>query len=408
MHYKISKDNRNLVGEINLPASKSISNRLLIIQALNYSLAPITNLSQSDDTKIIYSVLNSNTNNFDVANSGTAMRFLTAFLSKIVGEWTITGSDRMKERPIGELVKALRELGANIEYLENEGFPPLKILGSNLTGKTIELDANISSQFISALLLIAPTLKNGLTIKLNGKIVSKPYINLTLNILKQFGIKSTFINNTITINNQPFSAKDFSVEADWSAASYWYEMAAFADKVDLKLYGLNKNSLQGDSAVAKIFKNFGVKTTFINNGIHLTKEECNIKKFNIDLIDYPDLAQTIVVTCSFLKIPFKISGLETLKIKETNRINALISELSKFNIKLTETSDGVLECNDFQHNNIDKYFIDTHSDHRMALSFAPISILNKKIIFDNIDVINKSYPAFYEDLKRVGFKISEE
>ncbi|MCK5823269.1 MAG: 3-phosphoshikimate 1-carboxyvinyltransferase, partial [Bacteroidales bacterium] len=314
----------------------------------------------------------------------------------------------MKKRPIGELVEALRELGANIEYLENEGFPPLKILGSNLTGKTIEADANISSQFISALLLIAPTLKNGLTLNLKNKIVSKPYIDLTLNILKQFGINSSFINNTIKIDNQKFIPKKFLVEADWSSASYWYEMAAFADKLDLKLYGLNKNSLQGDSAVAKIFENFGVKTTFINNGIHLTKKESNIKKFNIDLTDYPDLAQTLVVTCSFLKIPFKISGLETLKIKETNRINALISELSKFNIKLTETSKGILECNDFQHNNIKKYIIDTHNDHRMTLSFAPISIFNKKIIIDNIDVINKSYPAFYEDLKRVGFEINEE
>ena len=408
MQYNITKQNRNLAGEINLPASKSISNRLLIIQALNYSLSPIKNISKSDDTKIIYSVLNSNTNVFDVANSGTAMRFLTAFLSKIVGEWTITGNDRMKKRPIGELVEALRELGANIEYLENEGFPPLKILGSNLTGKTIEADANISSQFISALLLIAPTLKNGLTLNLKNKIVSKPYIDLTLNILKQFGINSSFINNTIKIDNQKFIPKKFLVEADWSSASYWYEMAAFADKLDLKLYGLNKNSLQGDSAVAKIFENFGVKTTFINNGIHLTKKESNIKKFNIDLTDYPDLAQTLVVTCSFLKIPFKISGLETLKIKETNRINALISELSKFNIKLTETSKGILECNDFQHNNIKKYIIDTHNDHRMTLSFAPISIFNKKIIIDNIDVINKSYPAFYEDLKRVGFEINEE
>ncbi len=407
MQYKITKDNKNLIGEITLPASKSISNRLLIIQALSYSHFTIKNISKSDDTKIIYSVLNSNTNNFDVDNSGTAMRFLTAFLSKIVGEWILTGSDRMKKRPIGKLVDALRELGANIEYIEDEGFPPLEILGSNLTGKTIEINANISSQFISALLLIAPTLKNGLTIKLKGKIVSKPYIDLTLNILKYFGINSSFINNAIKINNQKFIPKEFFVEADWSAASYWYEMAAFADNVDLKLFGLSKDSLQGDAVVAKIFEDFGVKTTFFNNGIHLTKKESNIKEFNIDLTNYPDLAQTLVVTCAFLEIPFKISGLANLKIKETNRIKALINELSKFNINLNETSEGVLECNNFQPNNIEEYFINTCNDHRMALSFLPISILNKKIIIDNINVINKSYPAFYDDLGKVGFEVRE-
>ncbi len=408
MQYKITKKNKDLIGKITLPPSKSISNRLLIIKALSYSQFTINNISKSDDTKIIHSVLNSNSNNFDVNNSGAAMRFLAAFLSKIVGEWILTGSDRMQKRPVGELVDALRKLGANIEYIEEEGFPPLEILGSNLTGKTIDVNANISSQFISALLLIAPTLKNGLTLNLKNKIVSKPYIDLTLNILKQFGINSSFINNTIKIDNQKFIPKDFFVEADWSSASYWYEMAAFADNVDLELLGLNKDSLQGDSVVAKIFDKLGVKTTFLNNGIHLTKKKCSIKNFNIDLTDYPDLAQTLVVTCSFLKIPFKISGLETLKIKETNRIEALINELAKFNINIVETSEGVLECNDFKINDIEKYFINTIYDHRMALSFSPISILNKKIVIDNIKVIKKSYPDFYDDLKKVGFEINEE
>jgi len=290
MKYLITKNNKKIKGEIVLPSSKSISNRLLIIKALAKRSFDIYNLSYSDDTKNLIEILKSDSNIFDVGNAGATMRFLTSFFANKPGEWILTGSERMKNRPIGILVNALKELGVTIDYLEKEGFPPIKIHGTKLEGGNVEISGSISSQFIISLLLIAPTLPNGLNIKLKSKIVSKPYIDMTLNLMRNFGVKSKWEEDHIIIKEQNYISKDFTVEADWSAASYWYEMAAIADNADIKLYGLKKNSIQGDSIISELFEKFGVITTFISGGVRLKKiENLKIKYFEHDFLDNPDI-----------------------------------------------------------------------------------------------------------------------
>ncbi|HPE75059.1 MAG TPA: 3-phosphoshikimate 1-carboxyvinyltransferase, partial [Draconibacterium sp.] len=343
MIYQVSTKNPIINGSINLPSSKSISNRALIINALNYSPYPLRNLSDSDDTVVLSAALNSNSNKFDIGHAGTAMRFLTAFLSKIVGEWEVTGSERMQQRPISILVDALNSLGAQIKYLKNEGFPPLKILGSHLTGKTIELDGSVSSQYISALLLIAPTIENGLTLKLTGEITSRSYINLTLELMAKFGIQYNWVENKITVPEQNYIARDFTVEADWSGASYWYEILSLCKTGEILLENLQLESLQGDSNIAGWFEQFGVYSTQKLNGVLLSKKENLIpEKLDIDFIENPDVAQTMACLCVAKRIPFKFSGLKTLKIKETDRISALQNELAKFGATLTEPENGEL------------------------------------------------------------------
>ena len=409
MQYTITKENKILKGEITLPSSKSISNRILIINSLSYSPYEIENLSDSDDTKVMEAVLNANTNHFDIGHAGTAMRFLTAFLSKIAGEWTITGSERMRQRPIGILVDALRKLGASIEYTENEGFPPLKILGTSLKGGVLELDGSISSQYISALLMIAPTIPGGLTLKLLNQVTSKPYIELTLNLMKQFGVHHSWNGNEITINEQTYNPVKFSVEADWSGASYWYAMAALSGKCDLLLKGLRLQSLQGDAAQSEWFENyFGVQSKQVGNDIRLTKKGVpEPKLLELDFIENPDIAQTFAVLAVCQKIPFHFKGLTTLKIKETNRILALQTELSKFGAILTEPADGELAWD----GTFDTFLanrptvIETYHDHRMALAFAPAAVVYPVIVINDPDVITKSYPSYWDDLKKVGFKI---
>lgn len=409
MRYIISKQNKKIKGEIVLPSSKSISNRLLMIKALANKSFEIYNLSYSEDTKNLVEILKSESNVFDVGNAGTTMRFLTSYLANKPGEWILTGSERMKNRPIGILVNALNELGVKIEYLEKPGFPPIKIYGTNLKGGNIEISGSISSQFISSLLLIAPTLPNGLNIKLKSKIVSKPYIDMTLNLMRNFGIKSKWKDDYIIINKQNYISKDYKVEADWSSASYWYEMATLADFADIKLYGLKKNSIQGDSIISKIFDELGIKTTFISGGVHLKKlSNPYIKQFDYDFTDNPDIVQTIAVTLSALNIPFSLNGLESLIIKETNRLQALKYELFKVGCNLLITNDSISK---FKNNNIDtncseKWNFNTCSDHRMALSFTPLAMLNK-ITFDNMNVVKKSYPSFWEDIQKIGFDIQE-
>lgn len=455
MKYKISKNNsqgKRLTGEITLPPSKSISNRLLIIRALCNNFT-INNLSQSDDTKVLEDAFriamdtqNLNSNTIDTGHSGTAMRFLTAFLSNKEGEWILTGSEEMKNRPVGTLVNALKQLGANIEYPAKQGFPPLKIKGTQLNGGVLEIEANISSQFISALLLIAPTLPDGLTLKLKNKVISTPYIHLTLKLMNYFGIKSVWNHNVISIPHnlslsfgKNYKAKGISVEADWSAASYWYEMAALADEVDLTIYGLNKESLQGDAIIVKLFERLGVKTTFLTNGIKLSKQpkpqilagkifalssdratlparHCVLTGGSDDMVefdftDYPDLAQTFAVTLSMLNIPFKLSGLESLQIKETNRIKALKKELLKLGINLTQPESGILEWKKSQliptdtNKNFTNIEIQTYKDHRMAMAFAPIAIKYGNVVINEPEVVSKSYPDFWNDMKKVGFSV---
>lgn len=411
MNYIISKPDKSLKGEITLPASKSISNRVLIINALSYSHYVVNNLSDSDDTKVMESVLSSGTNSFDIGHAGTAMRFLTAFLSKIVGEWVITGSDRMKQRPVKILVDALNRLGAKIEYLGEEGYPPLKIFGTALKGGVIELDGSISSQYISALLMIAPTIQNGLTIKLKNKITSRPYIELTLKLMKKFGIRYSWKGNEIRITEQNYRPIGFTVESDWSGASYWYQMAAISEDCDILLHGLKLQSLQGDCIQSGWFeKYFGVVSKQHGNSVRLTKKKpLTIDKVVINFIENPDIAQTFAVLCVCKKFPFHFTGLHTLKIKETDRIAALQNELSKLGASLTEPAHGELSWDGMINEDIKENLpvIKTYHDHRMALAFAPVAMTISGIKIEDPGVVTKSYPNFYTDLKKVGFEIEE-
>ena len=408
MQYKITAP-KNIKGEINLPSSKSISNRVLIINALNYSPFPIGNLSDSDDTKVMQDVLNSNTNTFNIGHAGTAMRFLTAYLSKIVGQWEITGSQRMKERPIGILVDALNTLGAKIEYIEKEGYPPLRIFGSHLKGRILELNGSISSQYITALLLIAPYLENGLTLRLKNKITSRSYIELTLNLMAKFGVNYVWKGNEIRIEEQNYLPIDYTVEGDWSGASYWYQIIAMCDHSEIQINGLQLPSLQGDAKIAKWFEQFGVETISNQEGIQLVNRGNKTPKhLSLDFIENPDVAQTMAVLCVAKKIPFHFTGLKTLKIKETDRIKALQDELLKLGAILSEPQHGELKW-DGKIIDSEKEvspIIATYKDHRMAMAFAPLAF-NAPIFIDEPLVVTKSYPDFWNDLKKCGFTIEE-
>lgn len=407
MQYSISKKDKLVEGRIVLPSSKSISNRVQVINALSNNFEPIKNLSDCDDSKTMQGILFSNTNTFDVGHAGTTMRFLTAYLSKIVGEWILTGSHRMKERPIGVLVDALNSIGAQISYLEKEGYPPLKIFGSNLTGKEVELSGNTSSQYITALLLIAPTLENGLRIKLKGKIVSRSYIEMTLNIMSEFGVKSEFKEQEIVVPNQAYQRIPYTVEGDWSGASYWFSAMALADGGKLYLDGLRKNSFQGDSGLIPVFEKLGVKTQFSRQGMYIEKVPTECKKLRYDFNQMPDLAQTFAVCSVYKGIPFHFTGLETLKIKETNRIYALITELGKLGYVLYEPAEGELAWDGERKTEDENIVIETYHDHRMAMAFAPIALIRPTIVIDSPDVVRKSYPKFWEQLKQLQFEVKE-
>jgi len=410
MNYKISASTREISGTIALPASKSISNRALIINALCYNPYPVANLSDSDDTKVLQAALFSNNNHFDIGHAGTAMRFLTAFLAKIVGEWEITGSERMQQRPIKILVDALTELGAKIEYLKNDGYPPLKIFGSHLKGRTIKLDGSVSSQYITALLLIAPTIENGLTLELKGEITSQSYIRLTLELMAQFGIQYQWNGNTFVIPEQNYFPREFTCEADWSAASYWYAIMALADDGEVLLENLKLDSLQGDAHIAAWFETFGVASFQQDNGVRLIKSR-NIQpeKLELDFIENPDVAQTMACLCVAKGIPFHFSGLKTLKIKETDRILALQNELEKFGAEITEPAPGELEWKGKLDMEMKEYLprVETYHDHRMALAFAPMTLAGLTMEIADPMVVTKSYPGFWDDLKKIGCSIVE-
>jgi 3-phosphoshikimate 1-carboxyvinyltransferase len=406
LKYGITAPQKIDVG-IALPASKSISNRALIMSALSYSSIPVQNLSESDDTQVLYKALNSNTNIFDIGPAGTAMRFLTAFLSKIVGEWVITGSERMKKRPIKILVDALHQLGARIEYVENEGYPPLRIFGSSLQGKTIELDGNVSSQYISALLMIGPTLIDGLTLSLRGTIISRPYIRMTLDMMSHFGITSQWEGNTIHIPMQEYKPNTFAVEPDWSAASYWYQIAALSPGATVYLKGLVSDSYQGDSRCWQLFEQLGVSTIFDKSGARLNNNSDFVTDFEVDFLDQPDLAQTFVVTCLLKGITFNFSGLQSLKIKETNRVAALIAEARKLGFVLHEPFEGALSWRGETCKPNTELVIETYEDHRMAMAFAPASLQFDGLQIADPAVVSKSYPRFWDDLSMAGFVISQ-
>lgn len=406
MQYKIYAP-QTVQTSIKLPASKSISNRALILNALSIKPNHINNLSDCDDTQVMIDAFNKGENIIDVKAAGTSMRFLTAYLSQIPGEWTVTGTKRMQERPIHLLVDALNALGARIEYVNKKGFPPLLIKGTALDGGEIEISGGISSQFISALLMIAPTMTKGLTINLKGDVISVPYIKLTLGMMEQYGVKAHWKGNTIKIHPQEYLPIEYTVESDWSGASYWYEIAALMQDARIELKGLFKNSMQGDSKVAELFTDLGVKTEYTADGIILTKSNKVTKKFFHNFVNEPDLAQTFAVTCCMLKVPFMFTGLQTLKIKETDRIEALKAELKKLGYELQDSQDSILEWDGYMSNPEKNPIIKTYEDHRMAMAFAPASIKLGSINIEEPHVVSKSYPQYWEDLKHIGFKIEE-
>ena len=416
MNLLLKPSTLNSTSEIAITGSKSETNRLLLLQAL-YPSITLKNVSNSDDSELMTSALSSNSDNIDIHHAGTAMRFLTAYFSIQEGrEITLTGSKRMKERPIQILVEALRELGAEIEYLENSGFPPIKIKGKKLTKNKVSLQANVSSQYISALLLIASKLENGLELTLEGDITSVPYIKMTLSLLTEIGVESSFQGNTIvvkppTTNHQPTT---ITVESDWSSASYYFSMVALsAVGTEITLSSYKENSLQGDSVLVEIYKHFGVETTFENNSIILKKSSIEKRQsLIINLKSAPDIAQTIAVTCFALGIACDLTGLHTLKIKETDRLVALKTEIEKMggNVAITDKSLHLKSNTLFTQVTFEglgeAVAIATYNDHRMAMAFAPLA-LKTHLIIEDAEVVSKSYPTFWNDLKSIGFKISK-
>ncbi len=400
-------------SQLSITGSKSETNRLLLLQAL-YPNITLENASNSDDSEVMTKALQTNnqqptTNNqIDIHHAGTAMRFLTAYFAQKEGcEIILTGSSRMQERPIAILVDALKQLGADIDYINNVGFPPLIIKGQKITKNKVSLPANVSSQYISALLLIAPKLENGLELTLEGEITSMPYIKMTLALLNEVGVETSFESNKILVIPK-FVIRNFKfvIESDWSSASYFYSIIALSGigtKITLSSY--KQNSLQGDSALVEIYKNFGVETTFEKNSIILLKSKThNPKPITQNLKNAPDIAQTIVVTCFGLGIGCHLSGLHTLKIKETDRLLALETELSKLGANISVTNDSLTLKTTSKINSDVK--IATYQDHRMAMAFAPLA-LKTNIIIENAEVVSKSFPTFWEDLQSIGFKISE-
>ena len=415
MRYKLSAP-ATLHTTIQLPASKSISNRALILHALAQGHIAPSNLSDCDDTRVMIKALDGNPGHIDILAAGTAMRFLTAYLSVTPGTRIITGTERMQQRPIRILVDALRELGAQIEYAGNEGFPPLRITGTILTGEEISLAGNVSSQYISALLMIGPILKNGLRLNLTGEIISRPYINLTLQLMKEFGADAAWSSeSSITVRPGQYKDIPFTVESDWSGASYWYQMVALSQdskeepaKTEVELLGLFPRSYQGDSRGTEIFTKLGVRTTYTDRGVVLTKIGTPVARLKEDLVDIPDLAQTFVVTCCLMNIPFRFSGLQSLKIKETDRIQALITELHKLGYVVKSEQDSILIWNGERCEPEASPVIATYEDHRMAMAFAPASLLVPSVQIAEPQVVSKSYPGYWEDLKQAGFRIEIE
>ena len=413
MQYKISKSNKQLKGEITLDGSKSISNRALIIRALSGLDFPIYGLGDSQDTQTLIRLLSSDEEVLDVGPAGTTFRFLTAYLAMQEGTKTLTGSARMKQRPIGILVDCLRELGANIEYEEKDGYPPLKIHSPHpfKSNAHINIPATVSSQYISALLMIAPCLSGGLRLQLEGEVVSRPYIEMTLRTMANFGIEHTWEGDTIHIDEQAYQAKEFTVEADWSAASYYYALAAFSDDTELYLNGLHKESWQADAAIVQIMEQFGVQTNFTEKGVHLTKKNTAITRFNYNFLNCPDIAQTLAVICAGQRCAAQLEGLQTLKIKETDRIEALTTELKKINIEAEEINENILQIHSSTPQLINSTThqtptFDTYHDHRMAMIFATLALVVGEVVIDDPLVVGKSYPAFWEDLKKLGFRVS--
>ena len=399
---------QSIAATINLPASKSISNRVLILNALSKNAQSIENLSNSDDTQALLKALDLKSATIDIGAAGTAMRFLTAYFSQLPGNWTLTGTERMKNRPVKILVNALKEVGGTINYLEKEGFPPLHIQGKALEGGRINLDGSVSSQYLSALMMTAPCMRQGLDICLEGNVISRPYIEMTRQLMETFGVSVHREGPVIRIPSQSYRATPFTVESDWSAASYWYEIAALAkNPVDIELTGLKQNSVQGDAKVAALFEPLGVRTNYSKTNLIIsgrpTRPDLE-NAYHYDFTNEPDLAQTLVVTCCLSEIPFRFTGLQSLRIKETDRITALQTELKKlgYPINCDETS---MEWTGERCEPIPQPVISTYEDHRMAMAFAPACLKTGKISIHNPEVVSKSYPNFWNDLEKAGFAV---
>ena len=392
---------------IYLNSSKSESNRLLIIKALSEKEITIKNLSKANDSVLLKNLLESeNLVVWDAQDAGTSFRFLTSFLAIKKEHVVLSGTERMKQRPVKVLVDALNKIGAEILYLENEGFPPIYVKGKiNQVKNKLDIPGDISSQYISSLLLIAPLLEKGIEINIEEPFYSRPYVNMTLNLMNSFGIKSEVKGNKSSIKNQEFSSGSYIVESDWSAASYWYSILSISDDINnLTLQGLKKKSNQGDSVISELMKSFGVNTQYKEDGIVLTKIKLDTEEIELDFRDCPDLAQTILVVAAYHKIKLKVSGVESLKIKETDRLVAMKNELKKIGCDFYE--EGNYWLLEKRRREIDdELSIDTYKDHRMAMAFAPLAS-KKSMIINDPDVVVKSYPTYWEDLKKVGFIIT--
>ena len=401
MKYRLDHYSQPLNGNITLSSSKSESNRTLIINALSGNQLQLKNLSDARDTQTMQRLLSERQPVWDVLDAGTTMRFCTAYLAIAGSGETITGSNRMKERPIKLLVDALRKLGAKIDYLEQEGFPPLRISAqkNNFQSQKISIPGNISSQYISALLMIGPILPDGISIKLIGEIFSRPYIEMTLALMDHFGIKSTWKNQYINIKSQRYQGRSYTIESDWSGASYWYSMVALNKESNITLRGLRARSFQGDQNIINIMSKMGVETEFISDGVELTSIPVSELNQTIDFKNCPDLAQTVMVVAAIKGIKLIMTGLESLKIKETDRIQAMKKELLKIGSLLHEENRYWKLTPGTIPENIET--IETYDDHRMAMSFAPICMI-KPLTIKNIDVVKKSYPGYWVDLKSVG------
>lgn len=400
-----------LRASVALPASKSISNRVLILNALSPYPQPLQNLSDCDDTKVMLHALQTGMETIDIHASGTAMRFLTAYFSGCPGCRILTGTERMRNRPIRLLAEVLRQTGAQIDYLGHEGFPPLRITGVSLRGGEATIEGGVSSQYLSALLMVAPTMKEGLRLHLSGELVSEPYLRLTIELMRRFGVIVSKEGQTFSVEPQVYRPVPFTVEADWSAASYWYEMAALSSApVDMELQGLFANSLQGDAEIAVLYERFGVQTEFTPSGVKLIKTSVALPDFfEYDCLHIPDMAQTLAATCAMLHIPFRLKGLQSLKIKETDRLTALRKEMRKLGFVLTEHDGNILEWNGKRLEMEPNPMIDTYDDHRMAMTFAPVALCrNEGIIINDSEVVSKSYPRFWDDLTTAGFTIENK
>ena len=434
MRYTVSAP-ASLHAAIQLPASKSISNRALILHSLAHGNILPCNLSECDDTIVMTRALDGNPGHIDILAAGTAMRFLTAYLSVTPGTRIITGTQRMQQRPIRILVDALRELGARIEYVGNEGFPPLRITGTELTGSEISLAGNVSSQYISALLMIGAVLPKGLRLHLTGDIISRPYINLTLQLMRDFGAHAAWVSEEcITVSPGGYTDTPFTVESDWSAASYWYQMMAIegiknekikggdrssakesedstkeeAHTAEIELLGLFAHSYQGDSRGAEVFARLGVHTEYTDRGVKLTRKGTPATRLDEDMVDIPDLAQTFVVTCCLMDIPFRFTGLQSLKIKETDRITALIRELRKLGYVVRSEQDSILLWDGERCPADANPVIATYEAHRLAMAFAPACLVLPQIQIHHLQVFTISYPAYCEDLQKAGFKVRQD